>query len=827
MTQDFRLAVRSLRATPIVSTAAILSLALGIGANTAIFSLLDSVALKSLPIGDPDRLVMLSTASSPESGWPYSYALYNEVRRHRQIFDGTAAYNCCGFLTMTVGRDSQALDYLWVSGDFFSTLGIPAEAGRMIQLDDDRRGGGPDGIVAVISDRLWHQWFAGRANIVGTKVIIERAPVTIVGVMPPSFLGLEVGRHVDLILPAHAEPVLMPAIPFSDDMAFLTILGRLRADRSLAATGDALRRVQSEIREATMPKGRGAQGWLQTPLTLVPAGRGMSALRRQFEQPLLVLLAVATVVLLIACSNLANLLLGRGASRSSEFAVRSALGASRWQIVRALLVESVVLASCGTAIGVLAARFAERAVMAALSTAVVPVVLDRSLDWRLLLFTIGTMTTAALLFGTVPALRASRVDPIEGLKAAGRGTMNDARGWVSNALLVGQVAMSLVLVVAAALFARTFAQLLHAPLGFDRDRVTIVTVTAPSVDATARKAFYQKLVDAAASAPGVAAAGGSVNPPLIGGMIGDFVVSAPGTRPASDAEAISQADTVTPGWFNAEGIRLQTGRDFDDRDTLKNQHAMIVNEAFVDRVLDGRRDTIGTRLTLSFRAPTGGDIPYDTRTIVGVVANAVYRSIRDHSKPTIYFPLEQFDGPIMWTNFYLSVRSQPGSPRTLTREFIATLTALSPDLKLTFRPVSDQVDEALAQDRLVAALSGFVGVFALLLAAIGLHGVTSYAVTRQRSEIGVRLALGAQPSDVVRLVMSRIALLVGAGITVGAVVSLWASRFVASLLYGLSPRDPMAMLTAIVTLAMTAAIAGVIPARRASRIDPAETLRQP
>jgi len=301
---------------------------------------------------------MLSGVNSLESGSPYAFNFYDELRRRRQIFDGTAAYNCCGLLTMTVGADSQSLDYLWVSGDFFATLGIPASVGRMIRLDDDRSGGGADGTVAVISDRIWRQRFGGRSNIAGTRVTIERAPVTIIGVMPSTFLGLEVGRRVDLILPVHAEPVVMPAIPFSDDIAFLTILGRLRPGRSLAATLDALHGVQPEIRRATMPSGPAAEGWLEAPLTLVPAGRGTSALRRQFERPLVVLLAVATLVLLIACGNLANLLLGRGAARRSEFAVRAALGASRWQIVRPLLIEGVLLVLCGTAMGLLFAHWA-------------------------------------------------------------------------------------------------------------------------------------------------------------------------------------------------------------------------------------------------------------------------------------------------------------------------------------------------------------------------------------------------------------------------------------------------------------------------------------
>ncbi len=283
---------------------------------------------------------------------------------------------------------------------------------------------------------------------------------------------------------------------------------------------------------------------------------------------------------------------------------------------------------------------------------------------------------------------------------------------------------------------------------------------------------------------------------------------------------------ICPATFNAEGIGLRAGRDFDDHDTPAGAHVMIVNEAFVDRLLGASRDAVGTRLALSFRLPAVGDMPYDTRTIVGVVGNAVYRSIRNASTPTIYFPLAQFDGPVMWTNFYVGVRSQAGSPRGLTRELTAALTALSPDLKLTFRPVSDQVDEALAQDRLVAALAGFVGALALLLAAIGLYGVTSYHVERQRSEIGIRLALGAQPSGVLRLLLSRVGILVGAGIVIGAIVSAWASRFAASLLFEVSPRDPAAFSGAVAVLAVVAIVAAFLPARRASRIDPAQVLRE-
>src|SRR5579871_4220990 len=374
--QDLRLAVRSLRATPVVTAVAMLSLALGIGANTAVFSLLDRVALQSLPIADPERLVRLSAVNAPDEGGPYSYALYDELRRRVDLFDGMAGYNCCTLSTLTVRRETQDINRMWVTGDFFSTLGVPAAAGRMIRPDDDRARGGRDGVVAVISDQLWRDRFGARPDAIGASIVIERAPVTIVGVMPRGFLGLEVGRTVDVALPARTVAAVMPTFPFDDRISFLAVLGRVRHDRTLAATIDVLHAIQPEIRDATRPGEVAAPDWLKAPLTLLPAGRGTSTLRRQFAQPLVVLLAVVVLVLLIACGNLANLLLARGLARRPELAIRAALGGSRWQLVRPLLFESVVLVAAGTGGGLLFARWAAHAMPVALSTPTGRIVFD-------------------------------------------------------------------------------------------------------------------------------------------------------------------------------------------------------------------------------------------------------------------------------------------------------------------------------------------------------------------------------------------------------------------------------------------------------------------
>jgi predicted permease len=821
---DLRLAVRSLLTTPVVTAVAIISLALGIGANTAIFSLLDNIALKSLPIADPDRLVRLSGVNAPEEGGTYSYALYDQLRR-RDLFDGMAGYNCCTLSTLTVRGETLDVNRMWVTGDFFATLGVSAAAGRMIRADDDRPSGGRDGVVAVISEQLWRKHFGASRTAIGAAVTIERAPVTIVGVMPPAFVGLEVGSAVDVVLPARTVATVMPAFPFDDRMSFLNILGRPRRDRTLVATIDLLHAIQPEIREATPQTEVAAADWLKAPLTLVAAGHGTSTLRQRFERPLVVLLAVVTLVLLIACGNLANLLLARGLARRPELAVRAALGASRWQLVRPLLLESVVLVAAGTAWGLLFARWATHAITAALSTVTDPIVFDQRIDWRLLAFTIGTTTVTVLLFGMVPAIRAACVDPVDGLKAHGRGVSTDRRRGLSTSLLVAQTAVSLVLLVVAALFLNTFQRLTRTPLGFDRDRTLMVTITAPTVPTSERPMLYERMVRAAAQVPGVAAAGGGLNPPLVGTLIGDYVVSAPGTQPLPSAEPISRGDNVTPGWFAAEGMTILNGRDFDEHDTFRSEHVGIVNEAFVQRLLGGRRDAVGTRLAMAVRLPIFGDVPWDTRRIVGVVNDSVFRSLRDTPKPAMYSPLAQFSAPIRVANFFIVVRSRIVAPQVLTRELSATLSALHTDLRLRFQTVADQVDDAIAQDRLVARVSLFVGVLALLLAGLGLYGVTAYAVAQRRAEIGIRMALGAAPAAVIELVLSRVALLVGAGIVIAAVVSAWASKFVASLLYGVEPRDAITFVVAATILAAVGATAGWLPAWRASRIDPAEVLR--
>jgi predicted permease len=531
---------------------------------------------------------------------------------------------------------------------------------------------------------------------------------------------------------------------------------------------------------------------------------------------------VVLMVLLIAAANVANLQLARGTARRHELSVRLALGSSRWQLARLLFAESALLAATGAVTGVVIADWAAKALVAQLSTSSRPISFDAAIDWRVLTFAGLIMILTTILFGVAPAIYASRVAPIDALKDRGQ-SAEPGRGVLSNVVVVVQVAVSLVLVVAAGLFIQTFGRLTQVPLGFDPNDTLLVTFRTPTVPATERNALYHRVVKAVAAVPGVEFAGGSINAPLAGTLVGDLVVSQPGTAPPPGAQRIPQSDFITPEMFAAFGIAVQAGRDFDDRETPTSPKVMIVNEAFARR-FSPSASPIGKPLAVTFRGQ--GDFALGTFTVVGVVRDSVFRSLRSPNEPIIYWPLKQDQYPILTTNFYLGVRSIRQPPQQLTRAVSAAILAVNRDIVLKARPMSDEVRDALAQDRIVAELSGFFGALALLLAGFGLYGVTSYAVARRHVEIGIRMALGAAPGGVIRLVLSRVALLVAAGVIVGAGVAIWASTFATTLLYGLESRDPATLVGAAITLGVVAALAGGLPAYRASRIDPAEVLRE-
>jgi predicted permease len=519
-------------------------------------------------------------------------------------------------------------------------------------------------------------------------------------------------------------------------------------------------------------------------------------------------------------------MLARGAARRYEMAVRLALGASRARLMRQLLVESAVIAAAGAAIALTFAAWAGRALIGQLSTFMMPIDLRVAVDWPMLGFTAATMVAITFLFGIVPAYRAAEVPPASVIQASDRERgMGPREGRLSSGLIVLQITVSLTVIVMASLLVRSFSRLATAPLGFDRDASIVVTVNSPTVPAADRNAVYRRLVAAVSALPGVAAAGGSMNPPIAGMLIGNFVVSEPGMPPSPDALPFSQSDQITPGFLSAYRLTLKAGRDFDDRDAATGELTMIVNDAFVRRFLPGD-DAVDRAVELTYRMPSQGDYRLGTMHIVGVVGDSVFRSIRDGNRPTIYLPLARNTGPILQSDFFVAVRAVAGPPRLLTRAVSDAMLAINRDLTLTIRTVGEQIDAALAQDRLVALLAAFFGALAVALAGIGLYGTTAYSVARRRREIGIRLALGARPGWIVRMILARVVGMILVGLAAGGAVALAATQVVASLLYGIDARDPSTFGLTAAILAMMGIVAAFVPAVRAARLDPVETLRE-
>jgi putative ABC transport system permease protein len=817
---DVRIALRQLIATPVVTTIALLSLALGIGANTAIFSLVNSLSLRALPVKAPHQLAILNhEAWHAADSW--TYPIWRNVQQRVDLFESGFAWDSQR-VNLANGGVAEFVNGLWTTAGMFDTLGVAPLVGRTFTDADDRIGGGADGPVAVISYTFWQRRFGGAVDAIGRRLTLERVPFTIIGVMPSGFFGPDVGRQFDVALPIGMYTTVRPERSLDQsDYWWLSIMVRLKDGVSVEQATDAVRAVQPQIREATLPDWGPSDlnDYLKERFTFVPAATGFSPLRTRYQRPLVTIMVVVVLVLLIACANIANLLLARATARRHEWSIRLALGASRWRLVRLLLTESLLLSALGAGFGFLVARWGSQLLVAQLSTQTDTVFLDLTVDWRVLAFTTGTTVITALLFGVAPAFRAAGVAPMEAIKEHGRGAWGETgRVSFANALVVAQVALSVILVVAAALFLRTFTKLATLDLGFKPARVLVVKMSAERapIHPAQRMAVYERARQAVAELPGVQSAALSLVTPVSGNNWGNRLEVSGGVA-LTDSRRSALRNLVSPGFFDTYSQHLVAGRAFNDGDRDGSPPVAIVNQAFARRFLNGA-NPIGHTLR---RFPVQPDEP--ALEIVGVVGDAVYRRLRDPVPPTVYSSATQsVDVPT--TEFNLSVRAA-GSPALLTRSIADAIAVVNKDLALTFRPLSDQIGASLTQERIVAMLAGFFGALALLLAGLGLYGVTSYAVTRRRTEIGIRLALGAAPAGVVRLVLSRVSILVGLGVAIGAGLSLWASQFVATLLYGLQPRDPMTLVGSAAILAAVGALAGWLPAHRASRIDPAEVLR--
>jgi putative ABC transport system permease protein len=822
-TVDWRDAGRSLRAAPMVTAFAVVSLALGIGGVTALFSIMNGLALRPLPVRDPGRLVLLSEAAGGESSW--TNPIWEAVRDRQQAFaEGAFAWATDRF-NLSPAASSDIVDGLWISGAMFDVLGVAPILGRGIDAGDDVRGGGRDGAVAVISYDFWQRRFGGAPDVIGRTLTIERVPFTIAGVTPAGFFGPDVGRMFDVAIPLGTEPMVRPRDNALDQRStwWMNVMARLKPGVTAEQATAQLQALHSQIREATMPPGRSnldQSRYLSDPLVLVPAPAGRSPLRRQYREPLTILLWLAGIVLLIASANIASLLLARASARRYELTLRLALGASRLRLARQLLAESLLLAGAGAVLGLLLARWGSRALIAQLTTFATTVQLDLPLDWRVLGFTITVTGFVAILSGVAPALTVSRLSPNEALKEQGRAASLERRGGLRQISTILQVALSLTLVVGAGLFTRTFVALATRDAGFTRGGVLLVTanVDRNPVDGTARVALFERFAEAARAVPGAAGAAVSLTTPV--GRAGmNTMIAVPAESTLSRRERMSWVNQITPGWFATFGFRLSAGRDFDARDRPGAPRVAVVNRTFERRFLGGR-SALGATFRTVGPSPSVGNPPYE---IVGVVEDAVYRSLRAPMDPTMFLPVAQAEG--LPASITIAVRSAAGPPSSLAHTVAAAIETRDGSAVLSFRTLDQQINASLTQERLVATLAGFFGVLGLLLAAVGLYGVTASAVTSRRAEIGIRMALGASARGVVAMVLRRVAWLVGLGMALGAGLSVWAATYIRTLLYGLDARDPATFVSAAALLMLVAAVAAGLPARRASRIDPMRVLR--
>ena len=816
---DLRYGLRMLAASRTFTVVAVLSLGLGIGANTAIFTLVNSLLLRTLPVHEPERLVQLD-------GGSWTNPIWEQIQlRQRDLFAGATAWSAERF-DLSRGGPEQPVEGLWASGEFFAVYGVSPVLGRAFTPDNDRRGGGTEATVAVISYAFWQRHFGGAADVVGRPLTLNRVPFTVIGVTPPQFAGPIIGRPVDVIVPLRSVDVLEQgggdARLDGRSMWWLDITARLRHGQSLDQAIAALGAVQPAIREATAPTNWPAEHlkeYLRDGLVLAPASQGPSHLRARFETPLVTIMIVVAMVLLIACANIANLMLARASGRRHELTMRLALGASRGRIARQLLTESLLLSALGAVVGVFLAQWGGAALVAEFSTAADPLSLDLSLDWRVAGFTAAIAVLTALVFGAAPAMTTRRLAPMDALKEHGRGQAG-GRHLLTSPLVVAQVALSVVLVVGAGLFLRTFQSLVTRHIGFEREGILLVNVEAQrsQVGEDRRAGLYQRLADAASAVPGVERASASLLTPVSGrGWNNAFEI--PDQPNLTIRQRLAFMNAVTPGWHSVYGTRLLAGREFTAADDEGAPPVVIVNEAFAKRFL--RPGSPLGQMVQQSEGP-GGERP-PAREIVGVVENMAYRDVREEMPAAIFLPLAQ--SPHVFPSGTVSVRTSVAAS-SLLRPLAGALAEVDPDVTIAFRPLSDQVDARIVRERVMAMLGAFFGALALLLSAVGLYGVTSYAVTLRRAEIGVRMALGADLSRVLRLVLGRSARLVAIGVAIGAALSLWLARYVGPLLYGLEPDDPATLAAAAAVMAAVGTAAALLPAWRAARIDPVEVLRE-
>jgi predicted permease len=810
---DVRYALRMLTKNPGFTATAIVTLALGIGANTAIFMLLDAIRLRSLPVQDPQELaeVRITDAGHQGMGLNQQYGeltrpLWQEIRDHQQSFSGVFAW---GVNLRYVGRGSEMRHFheLRVSGDFFRVLGVRPFRGRLLTPEDE---GACPMTSAVVSYPYWQTELGGRELSPAIKLVVDNELVEIIGVTPPGFYGMVVGESFDI-----AIPYCQGKDELRRDIFEVSVMGRLKPGVTMQRASAEMDALSSGVFEATVPPGRDTH-WTETykhfRLAAYPASTGVSSLR-DYDRSLFLLLGIAGLVLLIACTNLANLMLARASARQREMAVRLALGASRSRLLRQLFTESLLLAAIGAALGVALAQSLSRLLVWSFSTEGAEANLQMVTDWRVLLFAAGVAAFTCVVFGIAPALRATRTEPISAMKAGGRGTTGGRERFsLQQLLVVTQVSVSLVLLVGALLFVRSFRNLMTFDPGMRESGITeaFLGFWQSNLPKERWADFQRELLEEVRSVPGVLNAATTTNAPLLGSSWEH------GIRIGSQ-EGNSKFTWVSPEYFETMGIPVIQGRSLAREDTASSQRVALVNETFVRRYLRG-----GNPIGQTLRTSPEPDYPATVYEIVGVIPDTKYNDLRGQTPPMTFAPASQFPGQGPWTSVMIRSDLAPAAVAAAAKRVIAVK---HPDVVTQFADFQREIRDGLVEERLMAALSGFFGLLAVLLAVVGLYGVISYIVAMRRNEIGIRLALGASRANVVGIIMRQTLMVLALGVGVGVLLALAAARSAGSLLFGLQPNDPLTFAGASALLITIALIASFLPARRASRVDPMIALR--
>ncbi|HKW61977.1 MAG TPA: ABC transporter permease [Candidatus Acidoferrum sp.] len=831
--QDVRYASRSLRKSPLFTVVAVLTLALGIGANTAIFSLMDQVLLQLLPVKHPEQLVLVAERGTRFGGsWgdnDISYPMYRDFRDGNQVFSGMF----CRFPTsvsLGYGDRTERVGGELVSGSYFPVLGVTAAIGRTLTPDDDRVPGGHP--VAMLSYSFWQNRFSSDPSIVGKQIVANGYTLTVIGVSQAGFDGVELGYKSRVFVPMMMKAQMTPRSGGPSggledrSLHWVTAFGRLKPGIGIAQANASLRPLmhsilEVEVQEPTLQhySDYDRAQFVKHPVELLPGSQGWSGLRERMQTPLWVLAALSGAVLLLACANLANLLLARSTTRDREMAVRLAIGAGRRRIIRLLLVESLLLSVIGTVVGLGLAFLADRVLLTTYFSA------DSASDFpispvpdaRVLVFALGTMLLTALVFGLAPAIQSSQANIAPTLKDRAGSAAGRKQTFFRKLLVSGQMALALLLLIGASLFLRTLANLENAGPGFSTEHLLTFRVD-PSLNGYTderTKNFFRRLTDDLQTLPGVSSVGLSTMPFLQGyGWSNPVIAEGYATDPGQEPPAT--LNEISPNLFKTLDVPILAGRDITPFET---RPVALINETFARKYFAGR-NPIGLHIGLVNEQSAQQDVP--NLEVVGVVKDLKFKNLRDPAPVQAYYPYWQ-GVKFRFMTFYLRTRSDPRQVMETVRDQVRQL---DPNLPVVdMRTLDEQVGLSLKTERLVASLSAVFGALATALAVIGLYGVMAYSVARRRREIGIRVALGALQSGVLWMVMRQVVLLSGVGLAVGGLLAFALSSLIRSQLYGLQPHDPFTYLSAAGVLASAACVAGFIPSWRASRVDPMNALR--